>query len=258
MKKTDPDVLFLAEAFTRPAMMHALAQAGFTQSYTYFTWRTSKYELTEYGNDLAATAHYMRPNFFPTTPDILHAYLQEGAPAALTIRAVLASTLAPSYGIYSGYELFEHVALRAGSEEYLDTEKFQLRPRDLRRRRGRRLVAGSAAGPAQCRSAAPTRRCTGCATCAFTTSTTSRVIAYSKTRRRDRRHHPGGLLARPAQRARDHDVPGHARPRPGLGRHASPCPTSCAALTYTWGQSNYVRLTPDHPAHIFVVERSDH
>ncbi|MGI3781208.1 MAG: alpha-1,4-glucan--maltose-1-phosphate maltosyltransferase, partial [Janthinobacterium lividum] len=131
VKKTHPDVLFLAEAFTRPAMMHALAQAGFTQSYTYFTWRTTKADLTEYAEQLVESAHYMRPNFFPTTPDILHAYLQYGAPAAHTIRAVLAATLSPTYGIYSGYELFEHLALREGSEEFLDTEKFQLRPRDL-------------------------------------------------------------------------------------------------------------------------------
>jgi starch synthase (maltosyl-transferring) len=131
IKETDPDVLFLAEAFTRPAMMHVLAQVGFTQSYTYFTWRNSKHELTEYARDLVATAHYMRPNFFTNTPDILHEFLQHGAPAAFTIRAVLAATLSPTYGIYSGYEFFEHVPVREGSEEYLNSEKYQLRPRDF-------------------------------------------------------------------------------------------------------------------------------
>ncbi len=130
VKATDPDVLFLAEAFTKPAMMHMLAKVGFTQSYTYFTWRTAKWELEEYARELAGAAHYMRPNFFVNTPDILHASLQYGGPPVFKIRAVLAALLAPSWGVYSGYELFEHQAVRAGSEEYLDSEKFQLRPRD--------------------------------------------------------------------------------------------------------------------------------
>ena len=130
VKKTEPDVLFLAEAFTRPAMMHELAKIGFTQSYTYFTWRTSKQELTEYALELASASHYMRPNFFVNTPDILHASLQYGGPPVFKIRAVLAALLSPSYGVYAGFELCEHVAVRPGSEEYLDSEKYQLRPRD--------------------------------------------------------------------------------------------------------------------------------
>src|SRR3954462_9514140 len=130
-RKTDPDVLFLAEAFTRPAMMQELAKVGYHQSYTYFTWRTAKDELTDYLTELSTeTAHFYRPNFWPNTPDILHEYLQYGGPPAFKIRAVLASTLTPSYGIYSGYELFEHVAVRPKSEEYLDSEKYQYRPRD--------------------------------------------------------------------------------------------------------------------------------
>jgi starch synthase (maltosyl-transferring) len=131
VRATDPDVLFLAEAFTRPAMMHTLAKIGFHQSYTYFTWRNEKWELEEYFRELAGPAAvYMRPNLFVNTPDILHAYLQYGGPPAFKIRAVLASTLSPTYGVYSGYELFEHVAVRPGSEEYLDSEKYQYRPRD--------------------------------------------------------------------------------------------------------------------------------
>ncbi len=131
VRKTDPDVLFLAEAFTRPAMMHTLARVGFHQSYTYFTWRNEKWELEEYLTELSQqTAHFLRPNFFVNTPDILHAYLQYGGPPAFKIRAVLAATLSPTWGVYSGFELFEHVAVRPGSEEYLDSEKFQLRPRD--------------------------------------------------------------------------------------------------------------------------------
>ncbi|SHF65401.1 alpha-1,4-glucan:maltose-1-phosphate maltosyltransferase [Jatrophihabitans endophyticus] len=131
VRKTDPDVLFLAEAFTRPAMMHELGKIGFHQSYTYYTWRTEKDELAEYVEELAEAEHYMRPNFFVNTPDILHGYLQTGGPGAFAIRAVLAATLSPTWGVYSGYELYEHLPAKPGSEEYLDSEKYQLRPRDL-------------------------------------------------------------------------------------------------------------------------------
>jgi starch synthase (maltosyl-transferring) len=131
IRQTDPDVLFLAEAFTRPAMMATLAKVGFHQSYTYFTWRNTSGELTEYLKELSGpAAAYMRPNFFANTPDILHEYLQHGGQAAFKIRAVLASMLSPSWGIYSGYELCESTPLRPGSEEYLDSEKYQYRPRD--------------------------------------------------------------------------------------------------------------------------------
>ncbi|GGL90722.1 alpha-1,4-glucan:maltose-1-phosphate maltosyltransferase [Nakamurella endophytica] len=125
-----PEIVFLAEAFTKPAMMHELAKVGFTQSYTYFTWRTAKQELVDYGVELVEAAHYMRPNFFVNTPDILHASLQYGGRAMFAIRAVLAATMVPTWGVYSGYELFEHEAVRPGSEEYLHSEKYQLRPRD--------------------------------------------------------------------------------------------------------------------------------
>ena len=133
VRKSDPDVVWLAEAFTRPAMMHELGRIGFTQSYTYFTWRTGKTELTDYLHELVAASDYMRPNFFVNTPDILHASLQYGGPPMFKIRAVLAALLAPSYGVYAGYELFEHVAVKPGSEEYADSEKYQLRPRDWSR-----------------------------------------------------------------------------------------------------------------------------
>ena len=142
-------MLFLAEAFTRPAMMHELAKIGFTQSYTYFTWRNTKAELEELRRaNCAEAADYMRPNFFVNTPDILHEYLQHGGPAAFAIRAVLAATLSPSWGVYSGYELFETTAVRPGSEEYLDSEKYQLRPRDFAAADAGRTLA-PAADPAQ-------------------------------------------------------------------------------------------------------------
>jgi starch synthase (maltosyl-transferring) len=126
-----PDVLFLAEAFTRPKMMKALAKAGFTQSYTYFTWRNSKRELTEYFTELAQTemSEYFRANLWPNTPDILPFVLQDGGRPAFMIRVALAATLSTLYGIYSGYELCENEAL-PDREEYLDSEKYQWKERD--------------------------------------------------------------------------------------------------------------------------------
>jgi starch synthase (maltosyl-transferring) len=130
-KNDDPDVLFLAEAFTRPARLFGLAKLGFTQSYTYFTWRTAKWELTEFGESIAEHADYSRQSLWTNTPDILHETLQHGGPGMFAIRAVMAATMSSTWGVYSGYELFEHQPVRAGSEEYLDSEKYQLRPRDF-------------------------------------------------------------------------------------------------------------------------------
>ena len=131
VKSRDPDVLFLSEAFTRPARLYGLAKLGFTQSYSYFTWRTAKWELEEFGRQIAAHADYARPNLFVNTPDILHESLQHGGPGMFAIRAVLAATMGTSWGVYSGYELFENVPAQPGSEEYLDSEKYELRPRDF-------------------------------------------------------------------------------------------------------------------------------
>jgi starch synthase (maltosyl-transferring) len=132
IKREHPEVIFLAEAFTRPKKLQLLAKLGFTQSYTYFTWRNTRRELEEYLTELTQTeqAEYLRPNFFANTPDILHEYLQHGGRPAFKIRFALAATLSPTYGIYSGFELIEHVPVRPGSEEYLDSEKYQIRVRD--------------------------------------------------------------------------------------------------------------------------------
>ncbi|WP_436699157.1 alpha-1,4-glucan--maltose-1-phosphate maltosyltransferase [Nocardioides sp. BYT-33-1] len=131
VRRTDPDVLFLAEAFTKPPMLQTLGAIGFHQSYTYFTWRTEKVDVEDYLREVAhESAHRIRPNFFVNTPDILHEFLQYGGPGAFRIRAVLASMSSPSWGMYAGYELGEHVAVRPGSEEYLDSEKYQIRVRD--------------------------------------------------------------------------------------------------------------------------------
>jgi starch synthase (maltosyl-transferring) len=127
-----PDVLFLAEAFTRPKVMAKLAEVGFTQSYTYFTWRDTKQELTEYGLEVTEgpTAEYMRPNFWPNTPDILAGPLRGGGPGAFRMRALLAATMVPSWGVYSGFELLENEPASDTNEEYLHSEKYELKRRD--------------------------------------------------------------------------------------------------------------------------------
>jgi starch synthase (maltosyl-transferring) len=132
VQREHPDTVFLSEAFTRPKRMQTLAQLGFTQSYTYFTWRNTAAELAEYLTELTAPdmADYFRGNFFANTPDILHEYLQHGGRPAFRTRLLLAGTLSPLYGIYSGFELSENVPVREGSEEYLDSEKYQVRVRD--------------------------------------------------------------------------------------------------------------------------------
>ena len=132
VQATHPETIFLAEAFTRPKMMKVLAKAGFTQSYTYFTWRNHKQELIEYFLEITRppVADYFRGNLWPNTPDILHETLVKGGRPAFQSRLVMAATLSSLYGIYSGYELCENVPVRAGSEEYLDSEKYQLKPRD--------------------------------------------------------------------------------------------------------------------------------
>jgi starch synthase (maltosyl-transferring) len=132
--KRDRDVVFLAEAFTRRSVMRHLAKVGFSQSYTYFTWKNSRWELTEYVSELAYSGEqeYFRPNFFTNTPDILHAYLQHGGRPAFEARLILAATLSPSYGIYSGYEAVENVAVSESSEEYLHSEKYEIKKRKLK------------------------------------------------------------------------------------------------------------------------------
>jgi len=131
VRRDHPDVIFLAEAFTRPAMMTTLAKSGFAQSYTYFTWKNTRWELLEFMGQLLDWSEIYRPNVFANTPDILHEYLQHGGPPAFEARLVLAATLSPTYGIYSGFESFENVPVREGSEEYLDSEKYEIKKRRL-------------------------------------------------------------------------------------------------------------------------------
>ncbi|MDX6293671.1 MAG: hypothetical protein QOH50_2746 [Kribbellaceae bacterium] len=258
VRKSDPDVIFLSEAFTRRPMMRELAKVGFHQSYTYFTWRNEKWELEEYLQELTKeTAHFLRPNFFVNTPDILTAYLQYGGPGAFKIRAAIAATGSPAWGVYAGYELFEHVALRPGSEEYLDTEKFQFRPRDW------------AAAEAEDRSLAP----------------------YLTLLNNIRRRHPAlQQLRNLSLHAVDDDaIMCYSKRSTGPDGHSdtvivvvntdphsvreSLVHLDMAALgmrpedtftvyeeisgaTWRWGQQNYIRLDPNsEPAHILAVRR---
>jgi starch synthase (maltosyl-transferring) len=133
VRAVEPDTVFLSEAFTRPQMMYALAKAGFSQSYTYFTWRNSRWEIADYFTELGTTEvkEFFRPNLFANTPDILHEYLQHGGRAGFEVRLVLAATLGPNYGIYSGFENCEGTPVHAGSEEYLNSEKYEIKHREL-------------------------------------------------------------------------------------------------------------------------------
>ena len=254
VRRTDPDVLFLAEAFTRPAMMSTLGAIGYHQSYTYFTWRTAKWEIEDYLRELShRTDHLMRPNFFVNTPDILHESLQYGGPAMFKIRAVLAACGSPSWGVYSGYELYEHVAVKPGSEEYLDSEKYQIRVRDW------------AGAEAEGRTLAP----------------------YIRGLNRVRREHPALQLLRNvtvhsaddenvlafSKRAGDDIVlvvvnldPHGARettvhlnmPALGMGWHDSfAVYDEITTQTWNWKEHSFVRLDPGHePAHILSVRKA--
>ncbi|MFD0822544.1 alpha-1,4-glucan--maltose-1-phosphate maltosyltransferase, partial [Micromonospora zhanjiangensis] len=253
VKKVEPDVLFLAEAFTRPAIMHGLGRIGFSQSYTYFTWRTEAAELRAYCEELVASADHMRPNFWPNTPDILHESLQHGGPPMFRIRAVLASLLSPSWGIYAGYELFEHVA-RPGAEEYLDNEKFELRPRDW------------AAAQAQGRSLAP-----------FLTRLNEIRRANPALRRlRNLRFHDIDNPALLCWSKHDPDTGNTVlvvctfdphtvqwgnttldMPTLGFDWHERfTVRDELTGVSYDWGQHNTVKLDPYlYPAHVFTVHR---
>ena len=250
---TDPDVLFLAEAFTRPPMMRALAEVGYQQSYTYFTWRNSRAELEEYAGELAGpAAAYMRPNFFVNTPDILPEYVQHSGPAGFAIRATLAATLSPTYGVYSGYELYEHVAVRPGSEEYLDSEKYQYRPRDweLARKQGRTLAPYLTQLNAM-RRAHPALQ--DLRSLRFHGSDSNDVIAFSKADGDD-----VVLVICTLDPDREHeatvwwDLPAIGLPA-GERFIAHDLVTD---VTWTWGPSTYVRLRPwEHVAHVVHVRR---
>ena len=245
---TDPDVLFLAEAFTRPPMMRGLAEVGFQQSYTYFTWRNDKAGLTEYAAELAGpSAQVMRPNLFANTPDILPEFLQHSGPSGFAIRATLAATLAPTYGIYAGYEVYEHVPVRPGSEEYLDSEKYQYRPRDwdAARVEGRTLAPYLAELNA-IRAERPALQ--DLRSLRFHPTDSNDVIAYSKQDGDDL-----VLVVCLLDPQREHEAT-IWWDLPSLGLAADErfvAHDLITGSTWMWGPSTYVRLRPwDHVAHI--------
>jgi starch synthase (maltosyl-transferring) len=254
---TDPDVIFLAEAFTRPAMMHALARIGFHQSYTYFTWRNTAAELTEYVRELAGeAAAYMRPNFFVNTPDILCGYLQHAGPAAFRVRAVLAAMLAPSWGVYSGYELGENIPLVPGSEEYLDSEKYAYRPRDWDGAAELGItIAPFLARLNQIRRAHPALH--WLRNIRFHVSDQPDILCFSKRTSAQQASHADTILVvvnLDANQPREATVwlDGDAL---GVDLAAGFTVTDeLSGESYRWGQGNYVRLDPSvTPAHIFTV-----
>ncbi len=245
-----PDVIYLAEAFTRPAVMHRLAKLGFNQSYTYFAWRNSKSELIEYMSDLDEVSDFFRPNFWPNTPDILTEMLQTGTRAAFVSRVVLAATLSASYGIYGpAFELMEHQPLRPGSEEYLNSEKYQIRQWDLR---SGRSLAPLITQLNKARRAHPALQRNG--NLVFHDTDNEMILAYSKSSGTDTvlvivtldPHHTqsawvdldlAALRLEPEQQYQLHDLLTDRR--------------------YVWtGSHNFVQLDVEGtPAHVFHVRR---
>ena len=245
MRKRHPEVLFLAEAFTRPEMMQALGKVGFHQSYTYFTWRTEKWELEEYLKELSQDlAGFYRPNFFVNTPDINPLYLQDGTQAGFAIRAILAATMSPSWGVYSGFELFEHAPV-PGREEYLDSEKYEYRPRDYRAEPNLNELITILNTVRREHPALHTLR-----TIHFHQTTNEKVIAYSKTEGDDRMIMIVSLDPYDYQSGEVH-----------LDLNALGLPSNAqirvhdllTGNTWQWGSEDFVSLGPAQPAHILTV-----
>jgi len=255
-----PEVIWLAEAFTRPAMMHTLGKVGFQQSYTYYTWRNAKWELEEYLAELTGpAAAYMRPSFWPTTHDILTPYMQYGGPTAWKLRAALAATLVPTYGIYAGYELVEHVA-RPGVEEQIDNEKYEYKDRHW--------ADYEEGGPKEGQSLAPylkrlneIRRAHPSLhwlrNLQFHHVDDANVMAFSKRRLVEGRDDIVIVVA---------NLDPHATREswvhldmPGLGMSFSESFVAHDLITgssWHWGEHNFVRLGPDtEPVHVIHVRR---
>jgi starch synthase (maltosyl-transferring) len=239
LKRAHPELIFLSEAFTRPRVMHKLAKLGFTQSYTYFTWRNTKAELTEYFTEVSThpSREYFRPNFWPNTPDILHETLQHGGRPAFIVRAVLAATAAANYGMYGpAYELQERTPREAGSEEYLSSEKYEIKHWDLSR--------PDSLAPLIARLNAIRRENPALQTdwnLQFHNIDNPQLIAYSKDDilvvvNLDVHHPQSGWIEFPSCEVTDLLAGGH----------------------YTWtGNRHYIELSPHTlPAHVFKVTRT--
>jgi starch synthase (maltosyl-transferring) len=253
VKRVHPDVLFLSEAFTRPKVMHRLAKLGFTQSYTYFTWRNTKHELTAYFTELTTPpgSEYFRPNVWPNTPDILNEFLQFGGRPGFMIRFVLAATLAATYGIYGpAFELLEAEPREPGSEEYRNSEKYEIRRWNLQRPDSLRDFITHVN---RIRREHPALHSN--ASLQFHAIDNEQLICYSKATddgtdivlvivNLDPHHRQSGWLELPLERFciesdrpyQMHDLLGGAR--------------------YLWhGARNYVELDPQAPAHLFILRR---
>ncbi|XSS48080.1 alpha-1,4-glucan--maltose-1-phosphate maltosyltransferase [Propionibacteriaceae bacterium Y2011] len=260
VRRTDPDVIFLAEAFTRPEMMQLLGKIGYQQSYSYFTWRNTAEEIEEYLTELSTvTDAFMRPNFFVNTPDINPTFLQHGGRPAFVIRAVLGATLVPVWGVYSGFELYENEPLRIGGEEYLNSEKYEYRPRDF----AGALAAGDSLQPLLTRLNAIRRAHPALQQLRdvhfHDVASDGEMIVFSK-----RDVNPDGsddtvIVVCSLDPHRDQVVGEVTLDMARLGLAPTDSFTVFDALgdaRWTWGARNYVRLTPDRPAHVLVVSRA--
>ena len=248
VKQRHPDAVFLSEAFTRPAMMYYLAKIGFSQSYTYFTWRNTADELRTYLTELTTgdVVQFLRPNFFANTPDILHEYLQHGGRPAFQVRLLLAATLSSNYGIYSGFELCEHMAVRPGSEEYLDSEKYQIRIRNWHTPGNLRELVGLVN---QIRRNHPALQRND--TLQFHSTDNPQLLAFTKE------DDSGDRLFVVVNTDPHHLQHGWVRLPMPAGRLSSYLVHDLLDdARYTWrGEWNYVRLDPgERVAHVFVVE----
>jgi starch synthase (maltosyl-transferring) len=248
VRRTHPDVIWLSEAFTRPPMLHVLAMVGFSQSYTYITWRTSKHDVVEYLTELTSppATFYLRPNLFCNTPDILHESLVHGGLPMFRARSALCAAASPVWGIYEGFELGENVPVREGSEEYLDSEKYQLRPRDLSdpplRQWITELNVARREHPALQQLAGLTMHETN----------HDQIVAFS------RRHDRDVVLAIVAVDPNDPRETTLSLDLNALGVTEPFVVTDLIGRreTYTWGPHPFVRLTPEQPAHLLHVRQA--
>ena len=246
VRETDPDVLFFAEAFTKPEMMHTLGKVGFHSSYTYFTWRVEKDEIEEYMGELSREMDsFYRPNFFVNTPDINPFHLQSGNPAIFAIRAILASMLSPAWGVYAGFELFEHEPNAPGREEYLDSEKYEYRPRDYSAQPNLNMLLGTLNAIRQNHKALQQLRQID-----FHTAPHEKLLAFSKVDGDSKvivivSLDPDNTVE--SEVHIDMEALGLAPDAPLRVRD------ELTGATFTWGARNFVRLTPADPAHILVV-----
>jgi len=243
VRKRHPGTVFLSEAFTRPSMMTLLAKTGFSQSYTYFTWKNTKAELVELVEQLRGWSPFLRPNLWPNTPDILHAFLQQGGRPAFECRLVLAATLSPSYGIYSGFEACENVPVRAGSEEYLGSEKYEPKERRLE---GPLLPLVRRLN--EVRRDHPALTGAGVERLTWLETESDHLLGYARTLGDD-----AVLVVVNLDPFAVHEGVCVVPPALGLGDSFAVV-DALTGETYDWGPRNYVRLGPGQ-AHVLEVER---